>query len=87
MKWVPTSAIQKVNENIYKNIFHKLKKILKWNKKGELLYKGKIIKNSNIKKLIKHSLKNDQSKPLGFKVFYKAVSSLHIPIQNKYIKM
>ena len=42
---------------------------LKWNKDGELVYKGKVIPNSNIMELVTHAIQHDKSKPIGMKIF------------------
>ena len=52
---------------------------MKWNKDGELIYKGKVIPNSNIMELITHAVQNDKSQPIGMKNFYKYLSKINIP--------
>ena len=55
--------------------------ILKWNDKGEIKYKNKILPESNIISLINHVLdKNDKNKPLGSNVFYKVLKKIDIPL-------
>ena len=58
-----------------------------WNDGGECEYKGKVIWNSDIEKLITHSLWNDNKTDIkGLKIFYQALSSLNLPkhlITNK----
>ena len=51
---------------------------MKWNKDGELIYKGKVIPNSNIMELITHAVQNDKSQPIGIKTFYKYLSKINI---------
>lgn len=58
-----------------------------WNDDGEFEYKGKVIWNSDIKKLIIHTLWNNNKTDIkGLKIFYQALSSLNLPkhlITNK----
>ena len=54
---------------------------IKWNKTGELLYKGKMIPNSNVIELITHAIQNDKSNPIGMKTFYKILAKANIPIK------
>ena len=54
----------------------KKSRILNWNKKGEIIYKGKRVNNSNIKNLIQSAILNKDSKPIGFKEFFKAISKM-----------
>lgn len=58
-----------------------------WNDDGEFEYKGKVIQNSDIKKLIIHTLWNNNKTDIkGLKIFYQALSSLNLPkhlITNK----
>ena len=60
---------------------------LSWDKKGEIIYKGKLIPNSNILTLINHTIHdNDTSEPIGMKSFYKVLENsnvLRILIENK----
>ena len=59
---------------------------IKWNKNGELIYRGKIIPDSNVIELITHAIENDKSHPIGMKTFYKYLSKINIPtkiISNK----
>ena len=58
-----------------------------WNDDGEFEYKVKVIQNSDIKKLIIHTLWNNNNTDIkGLKIFYQALSSLNLPkhlITNK----
>ena len=58
-----------------------------WNDDGQFGYKGKVIQNSDIEKLITHTLWNNNKTDLkGLKIFYQALSSLNLPkhlITNK----
>ena len=54
---------------------------IKWNKNGELMYKGKVIPKSNIMELITHAVQNDKSQPIGMKTFYKYLSKINIPLK------
>lgn len=82
--------IQKFKNRVEKRKAVKLFKILKkstlkWNDKGEIVFKYKPVRGSNIIVLIKHALRNNNSKPLGLKYFYKALKHLFLPpdlIQN-----
>ena len=60
---------------------------LQWNKKGEIIYKGKLIQYSNILTLINHTIHdNDTSEPIGMKSFYKVLENGNVPrtlIENK----
>ena len=88
MKSIQTFQKKKDHKNsLHKTLFNNLKEVIKWNKRGEIIYNGKTVKNSNIKHLIRHSFKNDKTKPVGYKTFYKLLASAHIPVHNKYIKM
>ena len=40
-------------------------------KNGEVVYKQKVIRNSNIITLITHAIQNNKSKPVGMKSFTK----------------
>ena len=76
------------NRHKASNLFHYLdrKKIIKWNNNGEIVYKGHVIKNSNIIQLIKHAIQNESSKPAGMNFFYKRLVMSNIPhklISNK----
>ena len=63
-----------------KKLYKVLKKSnLKWNAKGEILYKYKPVRGSNIIVLIKHALRSNNSKPHGYKYFYKALQHMYIP--------
>ena len=63
-----------------KQLYNIVKKSnLKWNSKGELLYKYKPVRGSNIIVLIKHALRSNNSKPRGSKYFYKALQHMYIP--------
>ena len=54
---------------------------------GEFEYKGKVTGNADIKKLIIHTLWNNNKTDIkGLKIFYQALSSLNLPkhlITNK----
>ena len=57
-----------------RNMIKKIKKYIKWNENGEIIYKKKSIKNSNIINLIKHFLHpmNEKS-PHGYEIFKQMV--------------
>ena len=57
-----------------------------WNKKGEIIYKSKLIPNSNILTLINHTIHDDSSEPIGMKYYYKVLENSGIPktlIENR----
>ena len=59
---------------------------IQWKKNGEVVYKQKVIPNSNIITLITHAIQNNKSKPVGMKSFYKILAKANIPsklISNK----
>ena len=57
---------------------------LKFNKKGEICYKGKLLKRSNVYDLINHAIHTNRSPPVHMKNFYKILAKIVIP--NKLIK-
>lgn len=58
----------------------KKKTAINWNKKGELIVKGKIIKGSNINELIMHSnSKSNYTTPKGYKIFYQVLGRNNVP--------
>ena len=63
-------------------------KDISWAIDGNLKYKGKVIQDSSIVKLLHHTMQRDNKfKPKGIKSFYKSLSSLNIPknvILNKF---
>ena len=76
---------------------NKNKDNIKWNSKGEFYYKNQKVLNSNIGKLIKHSISNMKSQLVGMTKFYKMLAVLGVPeylilnekgkaIVDKYLK-
>ena len=76
---------------------NKNKDNIKWHSKGEFYYKNQKVLNSNIGKLIKHSISNMKSQPVGMTKFYKMLAVLGVPeylilnekgkaIVDKYLK-
>ena len=57
---------------------------IKLNKKGEICYKGKLFKKSNVYDLINHAIHTNKSHPTHMKNFYKILAKILIP--NKLIK-
>ena len=57
---------------------------IKFNKKGEICYKGKLLKRSNVYDLINHAIHTNRSHPVQMKNFYKILAKIVIP--NKLIK-
>ena len=58
--------------------------LLKFNKKGEICYKGILLKRSNIYDLINHAIHTNRIHPVHMKNFYKILAKIVIP--NKLIK-
>ena len=52
---------------------------IQWKNNGEVVYKQKVIPNSNIITLITHAIQNNKSKPVGMKSFYKILAKAYIP--------
>ena len=52
---------------------------IQWKENGEVVYKQKVIPNSNIITLITHAIQNNKSKPVGMKSFYKILAKANIP--------
>ena len=52
---------------------------IQWKKNGEVVYKQKVMPNSNIITLITHAIQNNKSKPVGMKSFYKILAKANIP--------
>ena len=76
---------------------NKNKDNIKWNSKGEFYYKNQKVLNSNIGKLINHSISNMKSQPVGMTKFNKMLAVLGVPeylilnekgkaILDKYLK-
>ena len=57
---------------------------IKINKKGEICYKGKLFKKSNVYELINHAIHTHKNPPIHMKSFYKILAKITIP--NKLIK-
>ena len=57
---------------------------IKFNKKGEICYKGKLLKRLNVYDLINHAIHTNRSHPVHMKNFYKILAKIVIP--NKLIK-
>ena len=54
--------------------------ILSWNEKANLLYKGRIVPNSDIIEIIKYILsKNTKSIPTGIEYFYASLAKRKVP--------
>ena len=82
----PYMSLKKRNKSLSLLYYLKKNKDIKWNKKGEILYKGKILPETNIIHLIKHAMQNDKSRPHGVKAFYRILAKANIPkklISNK----
>ena len=58
---------------------------IKLNKKGEICYKGKLFKKSNVYDLINHAIHTNKNSPIHMKNFYKILAKILIP--NKLIKI
>ena len=59
---------------------------IKFNKKGEICYKGKLLKRSNVYDLINHAIHTNRTHPVHMKNFYKILAKILIPnklIENK----
>ena len=59
---------------------------IKLNKKGEICYKGKLLKKSNVYDLINHAIHTHKNSPIHMKNFYKILAKILIPntlIKNK----
>ena len=57
---------------------------IKLNKKGEICYKGKLLKRSNIYELINHAIHSYKNAPIHMRSFYKILAKSVIP--NKFIR-
>ena len=57
---------------------------IKINKKGEICYKGKLLKKSNVYELINHAIHTNKNPPIHMKSFYKILAKSVIP--NKFIR-
>ena len=57
---------------------------IKMNKKGEICYKGKLLKKSNVYELINHAIHTHKNPPMHMRTFYKILAKIMIP--NKLIK-
>ena len=57
---------------------------IKLNKKGEICYKGKLLKKSNVYDLINHAVHTNKNTPIHMRSFYKILAKIVIP--NKFIK-
>ena len=82
----PYMSLKKRNKSLSLLYYLRKNKDIKWNKKGEILYKGKILPETNIIHLIKHAMQNDKSRPHGVKAFYRILAKANIPkklISNK----
>lgn len=79
--------LDKSNRQLAYMLLKKMSSVVKINDKGEIMYKGKFIKHSNVYKLIEHAI-SSHSKilPKGYKEFYnllKKISFPHHVITNK----
>ena len=80
------SSLKKKNKRLSLLYYLKKNRNIKWNKKGEIVYKGKLFPESNIKHLVNHAIHNNNSRPHGIKTFYKILAKSNIPkklISNK----
>lgn len=59
--------------------YKKLKSVLKWNKSGEIQYKGRTVENSNILDLISHAITQKKILPVGYRIFYKILKLSSFP--------
>ena len=57
---------------------------IKMNKKGEICYKGKLLKKSNVYELINHAIHTHKNPPMYMRTFYKILAKIMIP--NKLIR-
>ena len=57
---------------------------IKMNKKGEICYKGKLLKRSNVYELINHAIHTHKNPPIHMRSFYKILAKSVIP--NKFIR-
>ena len=57
---------------------------IKLNKKGEICYKGKLLKRSNVYELINYAKHTNMNPPIHMRSFYKILAKSMIP--NKFIK-
>ena len=57
---------------------------IKLNKKGEICYKGKLLKRSNVYELINHAIHTHKNPPIHMRSFYKILAKSVIP--NKFIR-
>ena len=57
---------------------------IKFNKMGEICYKGKLLKRSNVYDLINHAIHTNRTHPVHMKNFYKILAKIVIP--NELIK-
>ena len=51
---------------------------IKFNKKGEICHKGKLLKRSNVHDLINHAIHTNRSHPDHMKNFYKILAKIVI---------
>ena len=57
---------------------------IKINKQGEICYKGKLLKKSNVYELINHAIHSNKNPPMHMRSFYKILAKSMIP--NKLIR-
>ena len=57
---------------------------IKLNKKGEICYKGNLLKRSNVYELINHAIHTHKNPPMHMRSFYKILAKSVIP--NKFIR-
>jgi len=53
--------------------------ILGWNSNGEIIYKGTLLPETNIVKLIDDVLRKRKKSPIGSKTFYNALNEINLP--------
>ena len=82
----PHTSLKKRNKSLSLLYYLKKNKNIKWNKKGEIFYKGKIFLETNIKHLVEHAVHNNKNRPYGIKTFYRILAKSNVPkklISNK----
>ena len=57
---------------------------IKMNRKGEICYKGKLLKKSHVYELINHAIHTHKNPPMYMRTFYKILAKIMIP--NKLIR-
>ena len=91
MGWTAVSSSEKEFDRTLVTLSHIISvygaDVVSWNEKGNLIYKGEIIKGSHIGDLLKHALTNNPRRnSTGYRQFYQALKHIHTPtsfIHNK----